>query len=241
MICNTDESAYVGCLVKCRDLLHEFGIEKLGGLTAAVNDALTDAIESMRCEAEHPGVHVVHKSDRVLRRSPNLEMGPGELITREIVAGAGAVWAAKGPWEVGRDDGSSLLLQAVLAECPRLRQTHDREQRFHSGVRAGVFGRGWEENGNDPDRFDKTLENLGRCYNMVSYPHSRKHSRRMLARHQFYTWLFVQMCKAYKVMRDDHTSTIGRKWNLPADLGCGHVSGPAAIRQPSQPSSAGAR
>lgn len=77
VIRNTDGSAYVGCLVKCRDMFHELGIEKLGGLTAAVNNALTDAVESMRCEAEHPGVHIVHKRNGDLRRSPTLEMGPG--------------------------------------------------------------------------------------------------------------------------------------------------------------------
>ncbi|KAL2272717.1 hypothetical protein FJTKL_06229 [Diaporthe vaccinii] len=136
---NTDESTYLDCLVNCRDLFHEFGIEKLGVLTAAVNEALTDAFDSMRCEAEHPGVHIVHKRNGVLRRSPTLEMGPG------------------------------------------------------------VPGMGWEDNGNYPDRFEKTLENLGRFFNML------------------YIWLFVQMCKAYRTMRDDHTSSICRKWNLPGD------------------------
>lgn len=39
----------------------------------------------------------------------------------------------------------------------------------------------------------------------------------MLTRHQYFTWLYVQMCRAYSTMRDDHTSSICRKWNLPGD------------------------
>ncbi|KAI7774116.1 hypothetical protein LA080_009283 [Diaporthe eres] len=170
---NTDESTYLDCLVNCRDLFHEFGIEKLGVLTAAVNEALTDAFDSMRCEAEHPGVHIVHKRNGVLRRSPTLEMGPGEVIMREIVAGAGAgaIWAAKGPWEIGR----AKMSEAVCFCTLYLRNFP-----------------GFVELMNDNNDFGAALA-------------------------QLYIWLFVQMCKAYRTMRDDHTSSICRKWNLPGD------------------------
>ncbi|KAK7707637.1 hypothetical protein SLS64_007157 [Diaporthe eres] len=111
LVQNQTESGFVGVLVTARDLFHEFDIENLGDLTAALNNALANTVQSMRYKAEHPGVHIIHTSTGVRRRSPTLEAGPGELVTREVVAGAAAVWTAKRPWEIGR----AKMLEAVCS------------------------------------------------------------------------------------------------------------------------------
>lgn len=159
-----------------RDLFHEFGIENLGGLTAALNNALANTVQSMRYKAEHPGVHIIQTSTGVRRRSPTLEAGPGELVTRQVVAGAAAVWTAKRPWEIGRAKmleavcSCMLYLRNVEGFRKLMKDNHD----FAAAVAQVSLrgGGGWEENGNYPDRFDKTLENLGRFQNMVSSPPS---------------------------------------------------------------------
>lgn len=110
MIENNTISGKVGRVVIARRLFGEFGIEELGGLTAAADGTITDHVELLRFQAEHPMARLVVQSGIIQTRARTWEVGPGVWVTRQIVAGARTVWEADPIWELGREK----MLEAVV-------------------------------------------------------------------------------------------------------------------------------
>lgn len=101
---------YVGTLVKCYTLFHQFGMEQQGRLMAALDSILDKSVQALRLMAEHPGVYAFIQGNAFQFMEPSSEMGPGERVTRDVMAGAVAMWELQPTWEYGK----TKMMEAVL-------------------------------------------------------------------------------------------------------------------------------